>query len=76
MKGADTIFLIPKDKVPRARAKDVTYGLIICLIRPEKIQEPIRTSLVAGGDRVHYPSDAGMPTANLITIPSTYSSTA
>jgi hypothetical protein len=28
--------LIPKDKVPRARAKDITYGLITCLIRPEK----------------------------------------
>jgi hypothetical protein len=24
--------------------------------------------LVAGGDRVHYPGDAGMPTANLLTI--------
>jgi hypothetical protein len=26
-KGMDTIFFIPKDKVPRARTKDVTYGL-------------------------------------------------
>jgi hypothetical protein len=29
----DTIFLIPKNKVPRARAKDVTYSLITCLIK-------------------------------------------
>jgi hypothetical protein len=59
---------IPRDKVPRARAKDVTYGLVTCFIRTKKIEEPNRTRLVAGGDRVHYPFDAGMPTANLLTI--------
>ncbi len=33
-KGTDTIFFIPRHKVPRERerAKDVTYGLITCLI--------------------------------------------
>jgi hypothetical protein len=66
--GIDTIFFIPKDKVPRARAKDVTYGLITCLIRPEITNEPNQTRLVAGGDRVHYPFNAGTPTANLLTI--------
>jgi hypothetical protein len=55
-------FFIPKDMVLRARAKDVTYGLITCLIRPEKTDEPNRKRLVAGGDRVHYPFDAGTPT--------------
>jgi hypothetical protein len=65
--GTDTIFFIPKDKVPRARAKDVTYSLITCLIRPEKTDEPNQTRLVAWGDRVHYPFDAGTPTANLLT---------
>jgi hypothetical protein len=64
----DTIFFIPKDKVPRARAKDGTYGLITCPIRPEKTNEPNRTRLVAGGDRVHYPFDAGTPTADLLTL--------
>jgi hypothetical protein len=68
VKGRDMIFFIPKDKVPRARAKDVTYGLITCLIRPKKIEEPNRTRLVAEGDRVHYPFNAGTPTANLLTI--------
>jgi hypothetical protein len=38
VKGTDMIFCIPKDKVPRARAKDVTYSLIICLIGPKKIE--------------------------------------
>jgi hypothetical protein len=59
---------IPKDKVPRARAKDVMYDLITCLIRPEKTKEPNRTRLVAAGDRVHYPFNAGTPTANLLTV--------
>ncbi len=54
--------------VPCKRTKDVTYGLIICLIRPEKVEEPNRTRLVAGGDRVHYPGNAGTPTTNLLTI--------
>ncbi len=68
VKGMDTIFFIPKDKVPRARMKDVRYGLITCSIRLKKTEEPNRTRLVAGGDRVHYPFDAGTPTANLLTI--------
>ena len=66
--GTDTIFFIPRHSVPKERAKDVTYGLITCLIRPEKIDEPNRTRLVAGGDRVHYPFDAGTPTADLLTV--------
>jgi len=54
--------------VPKERTHDVTYGLITCLIRPEKIDEANRTRFVAGGDRVHYPFDAGMPTTDLLTV--------
>jgi hypothetical protein len=67
-KGMDTIFFIPWHKVPKERAKDVTYDLITCLVRPKKIEEPNRTRLVAGGDRVHYLFNAGTPTANLLTV--------
>ncbi len=66
--GTDTIFFIPRHMVPKERVRDITYGLITCLIRPEKIEEPNRTRLVAGGDRVHYLFDAGTPTADLLTI--------
>jgi hypothetical protein len=68
VKGMDTIFFILRGRVPGARAKYIMYGLITCLIRPEKIEEPIRTRLVVGGDREYYPFDAGMPTANLLTV--------
>jgi hypothetical protein len=47
--GTNTIFIIRCDQVPRDRTKDVTYGLITCLIRPEKIDKPNRTRLVAAG---------------------------
>jgi hypothetical protein len=66
--GTNTIVFIRKNQVPKERAKDVTYGLITTLIGPEKIDEPNRTRLVAGGDRVHYPGDAGTPTADLLTV--------
>ncbi len=54
--------------VPKERTRDVTYGLITCLIQPEKIDKPNKTRLVAGEDRVHYPYNAGTPTTNLLTV--------
>ena len=66
--GTNTIILIKKNQVPKDRAKDVTYGLITCFVRPERIDKPNRTRLVAGGNRVHYPGDASTPTADLLTV--------
>jgi hypothetical protein len=66
--GTNTIFFIRRDQVPRDRMKDTTYGLITCLVCPEKNDKPNRTRLVAWGDQVHYPSDAGTPTADLLTV--------
>jgi hypothetical protein len=66
--GTNTIRFILWDQVPRNRMKDTTYDLITCLVRPEKNDEPNRTRLVAGGDRVNYPGDAGTSTADLLTI--------
>ncbi len=66
--GTNTSKFIHKNQVPRERVKDVTYDLITTLIRPEKIDEPNRTRLVAGGNRVHYPGNAGNPTADLLTV--------
>ncbi len=48
--GTNTIFFIRRDQIPRNRMKDTTYGLITCLVCPEKIDKPNRTRLVAGGD--------------------------
>ncbi len=66
--GTNTLFFIHKNQVPQERANGVAYGLIICLIRPENLDEPNKTRLVVGGDRVHYPGDARTLTADLLTI--------
>ncbi len=60
--------LYPKGQGTESKGKDATCSLITCLIRPEKTNEPNRTRLVAGVDKVHYPFDAGTPTANLLTL--------
>jgi hypothetical protein len=66
--GTNTIVFIKKNQVPQNRAKDVTYGLITCLIRPEQIEEPNQTRLVTECNRVHYPGNAGTLTADLLTV--------
>ncbi len=47
--GTNTIVFIKKNQVPQDRAKDVIYGLITCLIQPEKLDKTNRTRLVVGG---------------------------
>jgi hypothetical protein len=66
--GTNKIIFIHKNQVPKERVKDVTYVLMTTLIRPEKIDKPNRTRLVAGGDKLHFPGNAGTPTADLLTV--------
>jgi hypothetical protein len=61
--GTNTIIFIRRNQT-----KDVTYGLITCLIQQEKVDEPNRRRLVAGGDKVQYPGNTRTPTADLLTI--------
>ena len=62
--GTDTIFFIPKGKVPKGRR--VTYGRIVVDYRPQK-DDPHRTRLTVGGDRIDYPWDKSTPTVGLTT---------
>ena len=64
VKGTNTIFFISKDKVPKDRAKDVTYGSFRCDLKPNKT-ETHHTRLTAGIDRVNYPGNAGTPTGDM-----------
>ncbi len=66
--GTNMFFFIHKNQVPKDQTRGVTYSLITTLVRPEKTNEPNQTRLVAGGDRIHYPGDAGTPTAKLLTV--------
>ena len=62
--GTNTIFFIPKGKVPAGRT--VTYGRIVAKIRPQKA-ETHRTRLTLGGNLIHFSGEVTTPTADLIT---------
>ena len=47
----NTIFFIPKDKVPAGRT--ATYGRIVAEIRPQKA-EIYRTRLTVGGNLINF----------------------
>ena len=64
VKGTNTCFWITRDKVPVH--KKVTYARIVTDIRPEK-DEPNRTRITAGGDRLDYLGDVSTKTAGLET---------
>ena len=63
-KGSNTIAFISKQQVPADRK--VTYGNMVCDIRPQKA-ETHRVRLTVGGDQIQYPGNASTPTADLTT---------
>ncbi len=67
VKATNTIFFISKNKVPKDRIKDVTYGSFVCDIKQNKI-ETHQTRLTAGGDKINYPEDVGTLTADMTLI--------
>jgi hypothetical protein len=67
VEGTNTFFVIKNSEVPANRMKDVTYSRIICNIRPAKASEPNQCRITVGGDRVNYPFEVAMPTADLLT---------
>ena len=62
--GSNTIFFIRRNQVPADRT--VTYGRIVCTIRPQK-EETHRTRLTVGGNLIDYPYDVSTPTADITT---------
>ncbi len=66
-KGTDTIVFIARDEIPFARLKDVTYGRVCVNYCPKK-DDPNRTSLTVGCDRVNFPGDCGTPTVDMVMV--------
>jgi hypothetical protein len=64
--GTNTMFFIHKDDIPQDRRKDITYGRIVVMLRPQK-KEPARTRLTVGGNLIDYPWDVATPTSDLTT---------
>ena len=67
IKGTNTIFFIPKSKVPKGRT--VTCAHFVCDIRPQK-DETHRTRLTVGGNLISYPGDVSTRTADLPLVKS------
>ena len=62
--GTNTIRYIRREQVPRGRK--VTYGNLVCDIRPNK-SEVHRVRLTAGGDQIAYPGEVSTPTSDTHT---------
>ena len=65
--GTDTMFFIDKNKIPKNRRRDVTYGRIICGVQEGK-SEKNRIRLTVGVNQINYPGDVGTPTTCLLTV--------
>jgi hypothetical protein len=65
--GTDTLFFINKSEVPDDRWKDITYGKVVCNVRPQKAKTN-RTRLTFGGNNTVTTIDCGTPTAKLLTV--------
>ena len=53
--------------VPQDIFKYVMYGKFVCDVRPTKAEKN-RTRITVGGDRINYPGDCGMPTADMMLV--------
>ena len=62
---------IPKSKVPKD--KKVTYGKIVCEIKPEK-EEKERTRLTVGGNLLDFTGNISTPTASVTTAKCVFNS--
>jgi hypothetical protein len=64
VEGTDTFRPIHYDEIPTDRRSDVTYTRVVCEVRPQK-EDPNRTRITIGGNRICYPGDTGTKTGSL-----------
>lgn len=62
--GTDTFRVIDYSEIPKERRKEITFTKVVCTVRPQK-EDPNRTRITIGGNRICYPGDVGTPTASL-----------
>ena len=63
IKGNKAIQFVPKSSIPKT--KKVTYANMVCDYRPGK-DDPYRTRLTIGGDKLDYYGNASSPAASLL----------
>jgi len=62
--GTDTFRPINYHDIPADRRSDITYTRVVCEVRPQK-DDPNRTRITIGGNRICYPGDTGTKTGSL-----------
>jgi hypothetical protein len=65
IKGTNTLFPIPYDKIPSDRRREITYSKVVCKVQPEKGDNANRTCITIGGNNIAYPGDVGTPTGSI-----------
>ena len=65
-KGMDVCKFIPKWQVPKN--KKITKPRIVCACRPEKIDNPCRTRITAGGHLLDYDGETATNSASMETV--------
>jgi hypothetical protein len=68
IKGTNTLLLIPYDKIPSTRRKEITYSKVVCKVRPVKGDDANRTRITIGGNNIAYPGDVGTPTGSIEVV--------
>ena len=64
IEGTDTFTPIRLQDIPPERRADITYTRVVCEVRPQK-EEPNRTRITIGGNRICYPGDTGTKTGSI-----------
>ncbi len=62
--GTNTFCLIDYNNIPLYKRKEICHTMVVCNVRPEK-DDPDRTRITNGGNRICYPDDVGTNKASL-----------
>jgi hypothetical protein len=65
VKGTNTLFPIPYDKIPSDRCREITYSKVVCKVQPEKGDDANHTHITIGRNNIAYPGDVGTPTGSI-----------
>jgi hypothetical protein len=62
--GTNTFFRIDYNDIPLHKRKEVCHTMVVCEVRPDK-DDPNRTRITIGGNRICFPGNIGTNTALL-----------
>jgi hypothetical protein len=62
--GTNTFFCIDYHNIPSHKRKEICHTMVVCEVRPDK-DNPNRTQITVGGNRIWYSGNVGTNTASL-----------